>query len=156
MKKLLINLEILVNEKYEVTAVKLLNQAEAKSETEQKNHITLLDTKLSFNQEAVKLLGAEIGDRIFLYYMVNSDTDLIPVITHSNNTTNASQGNILKKDNSIIFKGRPRTVLSSHGVEFSLVSIDGTYENSYQLVPVVQDVNPEPTFDQIIGVVPVV
>ena len=100
------------------------------------NYIEVLDNKLKFGKEAIKLLEANSGDRIQVNYWTVNNQETFPVIGKSAIFTDATGGNALTKSNTVSFRGNQRTVLLEYGNLFELESFK---PGMFKLVPIKPD-----------------
>ena len=81
--------------------------------------ITREDSKLTFNNKALEVLGVDAGDRV-LIKLEKKKNKFIPVIASSEVWDNPDQGNKLTKSNTVAFKGKQNDALAEFGSKFIL------------------------------------
>lgn len=95
--------------------------------------ITVLENKLTFSNEALKLLQITAGDRLTVNYVQISSTYTFPIIGKSEYCTNKEDGNKLTKSNTLSFRGVQNKVLQLYGTEFKLELYK---EGLYKMIPI--------------------
>lgn len=102
-----------------VTNVKVVKTA-SKFENLDLPIVELGDSKLIISPKAIELLSAQIGDRISVNYIQESNELTFPVIGKSEMFTDKDAGNKLAKTNTVSFRGSQKTCLSNYGRLFKL------------------------------------
>lgn len=80
--------------------------------------LTLEDSRLVLESSLIDLLQAQVGDRIQIEY-TEKDFEIVPIILKSDG------GNKLTKSNTVSFRGKANSTLSSYGTKFNPVCEDG-------------------------------
>lgn len=145
MKKLNLNLEVSLDDSGEVIDVKLLGVNKPKKTTPElptdMEDVELTDSALIVSEECRQKLGLVAGEKLTIYFENNDDGDFTPFIVASKFYNNAN-GLLLKKNNSIAFRGQRRTVLANFGLKFSLGDESDNTPNAFHLIPIVKPVLP--------------
>lgn len=78
----------------------------------------LLDNKIQLSSEAVTKLKVNVGDRIAINYWYAGPNDAYPIISKADIFDNGVDGNILKKSNTLSFRGEQNETLLKYGKFF--------------------------------------
>lgn len=98
-----------------------IEEVKTKELLKEGSFVSVLDSKLQLTADAVKLLEAEVGDRIAVNYYTVSNTETFPVIGKADAFTDSEGGNKLTKTNTVSFRGEQRKMLLEYGSEFKVV-----------------------------------
>lgn len=154
MKKLNLNLEVSLDDSGEVINVKLLGVNKPKKdiieEIPDMEDVEITDTSLVISEECRQKLGLVAGEKLTIYYENNDSGDFNPFIVASK-FSNPTNGLLLKKNNSIAFRGQKRTVLANFGLKFSLGDESDNITNAYHLIPVVKPELPDVDEGELLG-----
>lgn len=99
--------------------------------------------KLQLSKEAVNKLQVSVGDRISINYWNESSTLTYPIISKADVFEDGSDGCLLKKSNTVSFRGSQNDTLLKFGKAFSFEEwTDKTgkvKEGVFKLIPVKED-----------------
>ena len=95
--------------------------------------VQLMDNKLKLTPKAIKMIGAQVGDRIQVNYWTENNHNTFPLIGRSEFFTDKEEGSKLTKSNTVSFRGNKNTVLKVYGELFKLEEFK---DNMFRLVKV--------------------
>lgn len=98
--------------------------------------LQLQSNKLKLSQSAVRLLGAEPGDRLTINYWTVNNKETFPVIGKSSVFTDEDAGTKLTKSHTMSYRGQQLEILKLYGENYT---IEPFREGMFKLSPIVED-----------------